>query len=40
MTGFKPADIRAALLKQQVELVLTAHPTQAVRRTLLEKQAK
>lgn len=32
--------IRAALLDQRIELVLTAHPTQAVRRTLLAKHAR
>ncbi|KAJ3186021.1 hypothetical protein HDU85_000935 [Gaertneriomyces sp. JEL0708] len=35
--GFTPKDIRDALLKQEVDLVLTAHPTQAARRTLLDK---
>lgn len=38
--GFSPADIRAALVKQKVEFVLTAHPTQATRRTLLAKYAE
>ncbi|KAJ3263329.1 hypothetical protein HK104_006667, partial [Borealophlyctis nickersoniae] len=35
--GFSPATIRETLMNQQVELVLTAHPTQAARRTLLDK---
>ena len=35
--GIRSADIRKALLNQRVELVLTAHPTQAVRRTMLQK---
>ncbi|KAI8825738.1 phosphoenolpyruvate carboxylase [Fimicolochytrium jonesii] len=35
--GFKPAQIRDTLAKQNVDLVLTAHPTQAARRTLLDK---
>jgi phosphoenolpyruvate carboxylase len=35
--GIRSADIRKALLAQRVELVLTAHPTQAVRRTMLHK---
>ena len=38
--GFEPEQIREALMKQRVELVLTAHPTQAARRTLLEKYFK
>lgn len=29
--------IREALMDQNVELVLTAHPTQALRRTVLQK---
>ncbi|KAI8914076.1 phosphoenolpyruvate carboxylase [Powellomyces hirtus] len=35
--GFTPKQIRDTLEKQQVDLVLTAHPTQATRRTLLDK---
>ncbi|KAJ3023929.1 hypothetical protein HKX48_009137 [Thoreauomyces humboldtii] len=35
--GFTPTQIRDTLVKQQVDLVLTAHPTQATRRTLLDK---
>ncbi|TPX68375.1 phosphoenolpyruvate carboxylase [Spizellomyces sp. 'palustris'] len=35
--GFTPKQIRDTLVKQQVDLVLTAHPTQAARRTLLDK---
>ena len=35
--GVRSADIRKALMNQRVELVLTAHPTQAVRRTMLQK---
>jgi len=38
--GFNPTEIRNSLMNQRVELVLTAHPTQAIRRTLLEKQAR
>ncbi len=38
--GFKPSEIRDTLLQQNVELVLTAHPTQASRRTLLDKYFK
>ncbi len=38
--GFTPEKIRETLLKQHVELVLTAHPTQAARRTLLDKYFK
>lgn len=38
--GFSPTDIRNTLMNQNVELVLTAHPTQAVRRTLLDKYFK
>ena len=35
--GVRSSDIRQALMDQRVELVLTAHPTQAVRRTMLQK---
>lgn len=35
--GRSPEDIREQLVNQTVEMVLTAHPTQAVRRSLLEK---
>ncbi|KAI9103302.1 phosphoenolpyruvate carboxylase [Phlyctochytrium arcticum] len=35
--GFTPKQIRDTLLTQNVDLVLTAHPTQAARRTLLDK---
>ncbi|MHC4832074.1 MAG: phosphoenolpyruvate carboxylase, partial [Planctomycetota bacterium] len=32
-----PAELRAAILAQEVELVFTAHPTEVARRTLLQK---
>lgn len=35
--GVAPADIREALMTQKVDVVLTAHPTQAQRRTILLK---
>lgn len=35
--GVRSSEIRTALMNQRVELVLTAHPTQAVRRTMLHK---
>jgi phosphoenolpyruvate carboxylase len=35
-----PESVRAALLDLRIELVLTAHPTQAARRTLLGKHAR
>eukprot|EP00455_Lapot_gusevi_P023428 TRINITY_DN2435_c0_g1_i7.p1 TRINITY_DN2435_c0_g1~~TRINITY_DN2435_c0_g1_i7.p1 ORF type:complete len:963 (-),score=292.73 TRINITY_DN2435_c0_g1_i7:31-2919(-) len=35
-----PQQIREALLQQQIEFVLTAHPTQATRRTLLTKYSR
>mmetsp|Transcript_4840 Transcript_4840/g.20848 ORF Transcript_4840/g.20848 Transcript_4840/m.20848 type:complete len:803 (+) Transcript_4840:185-2593(+) len=35
--GHSPSRIRATLCKQKVEMVLTAHPTQALRRSLLSK---
>lgn len=38
--GKAAAEVRAAVLDQRIELVLTAHPTQAVRRTLLAKHAR
>jgi len=38
--GYSPEDIRKSLLTQKLELVLTAHPTQAMRRTILSKYTK
>ena len=38
--GKQPADIYAALCGQTVELVFTAHPTQAFRSSLLKKYAR
>jgi phosphoenolpyruvate carboxylase len=38
--GHKPADIWKALTTQTTELVLTAHPTQVNRRTILEKNSR
>lgn len=35
--GFTPEKLYETILSQKVELVLTAHPTEAVRRTLLQK---
>jgi phosphoenolpyruvate carboxylase len=35
--GHSPSDIRAALSVQRIDFVVTAHPTQATRRTLLIK---
>ncbi|KAJ3167441.1 hypothetical protein HDU88_002363 [Geranomyces variabilis] len=35
--GFTGEQIRESLIKQNVDLILTAHPTQATRRTLLDK---
>lgn len=35
--GIKPADIREAIINQKIELVLTAHPTEAQRRSALKK---
>ena len=35
-----PEDLREALYHQQVDLVLTAHPTQTARRTMLQKKGK
>jgi phosphoenolpyruvate carboxylase len=35
--GVSPEDIRAAIVSQKVELVLTAHPTEAQRRSALKK---
>ncbi|KAJ3055215.1 hypothetical protein HK097_011216 [Rhizophlyctis rosea] len=40
LAGFDGKTIRDTLLKQEIELVLTAHPTQAARRTLLDKYFK
>jgi phosphoenolpyruvate carboxylase len=39
-TGFDAQTIRKTLISQNSELVLTAHPTQATRRTLLNKYSK
>lgn len=38
--GKSPAEIFEALKKQTVDLVLTAHPTQSVRRALLQKHTR
>ena len=38
--GISPTEIRDAILQQDVELVLTAHPTEAQRRTILKKQQR
>ncbi|MBN2798270.1 MAG: phosphoenolpyruvate carboxylase [Deltaproteobacteria bacterium] len=38
--GILPAQIGAAIEAMQIEFVLTAHPTQAVRRTILQKQRR
>ena len=35
--GLTPADLRDAICALEIELVLTAHPTEIVRRTLLQK---
>jgi phosphoenolpyruvate carboxylase len=35
--GLSPADLRDAVCSLEIELVLTAHPTEIVRRTLLQK---
>jgi phosphoenolpyruvate carboxylase len=40
VNGVKPEDIYAALCSQNVDLVFTAHPTQAMRQSLLKKYAK
>ena len=37
--GVSPEDIYKALCNQKVELVLTAHPTQALRRSQLKKNS-
>ena len=36
--GCSPQDIHSAILNQHVEIVLTAHPTEAQRRTIIKKQ--
>eukprot|EP00966_Prymnesium_polylepis_P048149 1115284-Prymnesium_polylepis.1 len=38
--GFSAAQIREAIVSQDIELVLTAHPTQAQRRTILKKHQR
>ena len=38
--GLQPEALRAALCAQKVDLVLTAHPTEAQRRTILLKQKR
>mgnify|MGYP002051704459 CR=1 FL=1 len=38
--GHSPDEIFDALISQKVELVLTAHPTEVNRRTILEKQRR
>mmetsp|Transcript_15075 Transcript_15075/g.26468 ORF Transcript_15075/g.26468 Transcript_15075/m.26468 type:complete len:988 (-) Transcript_15075:7279-10242(-) len=38
--GLSPTQIRDSLLKQRVELVLTAHPTEINRRTVLQKHRR
>ena len=38
--GCTPSEIRSAILEQQIDLVLTAHPTEAQRRTILMKQKR
>jgi hypothetical protein len=38
--GFSAERIREALLSQDIELVLTAHPTEAQRRTILKKHQR
>lgn len=38
--GMSGADVAALLQRAQVRLVMTAHPTEARRRTILEKQAR
>lgn len=38
--GLPPQAVREALLKQRVELVLTAHPTEVNRRTVIEKHRR
>lgn len=35
--GFEPEELRAALRETSIELVLTAHPTEVIRRTLIRK---
>ena len=39
-SGVSPEDIRTALASQKVDIVLTAHPTEAQRRTILLKQKR
>ncbi|CAI5473126.1 unnamed protein product [Closterium sp. Yama58-4] len=38
--GKSPEEIYEALCKQRVDLVLTAHPTQSIRRSLLQKHSR
>ncbi|MFN2442850.1 MAG: phosphoenolpyruvate carboxylase [Thermoanaerobaculia bacterium] len=38
--GVAPGDLHAAVARMRVELVLTAHPTEVARRTLLHKHAR
>uniref|UniRef100_A0A7S2I8X9 Phosphoenolpyruvate carboxylase n=1 Tax=Haptolina brevifila TaxID=156173 RepID=A0A7S2I8X9_9EUKA len=38
--GCSPSDIRNAIMEQQIEIVLTAHPTEAQRRTILKKHQR
>ena len=38
--GYHPSQIRDAIIGQDIELVLTAHPTEAQRRTILKKHQR
>ena len=38
--GYSPSQIRDAIMGQDIELVLTAHPTEAQRRTILKKHQR